>query len=240
MECHVIKISDWYTDFADITFPTVFIRLSDSEKSDLIDDNRGAGKQSLWPRLTTAIGSFHGGVVINADCCAPTDSLAFRRRRILHTPISSWKQLVSSEKVITALKTGITDKLCIRPYRRMDSAREFRLFIKGGQLLAASQYDLRKNYPKLHKKQDELWNSLKDFYNESVKPFSKYDDVVIDVYMCGDGHILVVDFNEWGGDTAPLLLRNWNQNMDEFLQNRHPLLLLAAPVKMGGDVSVSF
>ncbi len=236
----MVKISDWYADFADASFPTVFIRLTDAEKHDLINNNDGEGKKRLWSRLVNAIGSINGGVVINADCCAPTDSAAFRRRRILHTPISSWKQLTTSDKVLAALKDGKTDTLCIRPYRRMDRAREFRLFIKGGELLAASQYDLSKNYPRLQRKQDELWNALKDFYNESIKPFSKYENVVVDVYMCGDGHILVVDFNEWGGDTAPLLLRSWDQDLEEFLKVRHPLLLLGAPVKMGGDVSVSF
>lgn len=236
----MIKISDWYADFADITFPTIFVRLTADEIDDLVNDNNGVGKKRLWSRLTTAIGSISGGVVINADCCAPTDSVAFRRRRILHTPISSWKQLVTSERIISALKDGKTDKLCIRPYRRMDQAREFRLFVKGGELVSASQYNLQKNYPKLHKKQDEIWNSLKEFFASSIKPFLSYDDVAVDVYICGDGHILVVDFNEWGGETAPLLLRSWDQDLSKFFEDRHPLLLLSAPVKMGGDISVSF
>ena len=236
----MIKISDWYKDFADVTFPTVFVRLTDAEKEALVKNEEGDAKNRLWNRLTNALSSIHGGAVINADCCAPTDSKAFCRRRIVHTPISSWKQLTTSEKVTEALKSGKSDTLTLRPYRRMDRSREFRLFVKDGELIAASQYDLKKNYPRLAKRQDEIWDGLKAFFAESIKPFLSFSDVVIDVYMCGNGQLLIVDFNEWGGETAPLLLRSWNQNVEEFLQDRHPLMLLAAPVKMSGDVSVSF
>ena len=236
----MIKVSDWYNDFADVTFPTMFVRLSDAEKEALVNNREGEGKERLWSRLANALGAIHGGAVINADCCAPTDSAAFRRRRIVHTPISSWKQLTTSEKVIEALKLGRTDRLVLRPYRRMDRSREFRLFIKGGALFAASQYDLKKNYPRLAKRQEQIWSSLNCFFNRSIRPFLSFDNVVIDVYMCGNGQILIVDFNEWGGETAPLLLRSWSQDLEMFMKERHPLMLLAAPVKMTGDISVSF
>jgi hypothetical protein len=66
------------------------------------------------------------------------------------------------------------------------------------------------------------------------------DCVAIDVYLCGSDDVKIIDFNPWGGETAPLLLRNWDQDFERFFEVRHRLMLLDSPVVMGGDVSVSF
>jgi len=236
----LIKISDWYTTFADLSFPTVFIKLSKIEIDSIVNNLSGEGKNSVYQRLTHAMTLLPRGVVLNADCCAPSDSSAFKRRRILHTPISSWKQLTTSDKVKKALSEGQSDTLCLRPYRRMDRAREFRLFIKDGKLLAASQYNLDKNYPKLRKRQDEIWSLFNHFFMTKLSPFLTQKEVVLDVYISGNNDVKIIDFNEWGGKTAPLLLRKWDQDFDQFFETRHRLMLLASPVAMCGDVSVSF
>ncbi|MCK5834696.1 MAG: hypothetical protein KAG98_03045 [Lentisphaeria bacterium] len=236
----MVKISDWYTTFSDLSFPTVFIKLSQFEVDAIVDNSTGAGKDSVWDRLTHAMTLLPRGLILNADCCAPSDSAAFKRRRILHTPISSWKQLTTSDKVKAALSSGKSDTLCLRPYRRMDRAREFRLFIKDGKLLAASQYNLDKNYTKLYKRQDEIWTLLNTFFTKKVASLLNEKDTVIDVYISGHNDVKIIDFNDWGGETAPLLLRKWDQDFDQFFETRHRLLLLASPVAMCGDVSVSF
>jgi hypothetical protein len=216
------------------------VKLSRLEVDAIVRNESGPGKDLVWERLTHAMSLLPRGVVLNADCCAPTDSAAFKRRRILHTPISSWKQLTTSTKVMRALKEGRSDTLCLRPYRRMDRAREFRLFIRHGSLLAASQYNLDRSYGKLFKRQDEIWGLLKDFFEKKVSPFLVPDCVAIDVYLSGTDDVKIIDFNPWGGETAPLLLRKWDQDFDQFFETRHRLMLLASPVAMGGDVSVSF
>ena len=236
----MVKISDWYTTFSDLSFPTVFIKLSQLEIDSIINNLSGEGKDSVWNRLTHAMTLLPRGVILNADCCAPSDSTAFKRRRILHTPISSWKQLTTSVKVKNALAEGKSDTLCLRPYRRMDRAREFRLFIKDGKLLAASQYNLDKNYAKLYKRQDEVWALLNTFFTTKLSPFLIEEEMVVDVYISGQNDVKIIDFNAWGGETAPLLLRKWDQDFDQFFETRHRLLLLASPVAMCGDVSVSF
>ena len=236
----MIKISDWYTTFSDITFPTLFIRLSEEERMAIADNKEGVVKERIWSRLTRALVSIPGAVIVNADCCAQTDSEAFQKRRVLHTPISTWKQLTTSKKVCDALRSGKSDRLCIRPFRRMDHAREFRLFVKDGKLLAASQYELTKNFNKIEKRSDEIWKLMTEFFASEVAPYLEYKDVAIDVYLCSDNRFLVIDMNDWAGETKPLLLRDWNRDLTALLEKENRLLLIGAPTKMGGDVSVSF
>ncbi len=236
----MIKISDWYSNFADVSFPTVFVKLTKDEKDAIINNSNNDTKKKLWKRFVAAIEALPRGVVVNADCVAPSDSKAFKQRRVLHTPISSWKQLTTSEKVIEALKNDLSDTICFRPYRRMDKAREFRLFIKDGELLAASQYNLTKNYPKIMKRKEQIWQILEKFYKTSIVPFLTYKDVVIDVYLCSDNSVKIIDFNDFGGKTEPLLLRTFDQDLHKFMEKREPLLLLASPAKMEGDISISF
>jgi hypothetical protein len=59
---------------------------------------------------------------------------------------------------------------------------------------------------------------------------------VVDVYLCSDASLLIVDLNRWGEDTDPKLLKTWDRNWDETVG----LKLIPPPVAMKGDVSVSF
>lgn len=235
----MITLSSWYTQLSDVTFPTSFIQLTDAEIEALTQDLNNQAKKTLWTRMSRVLGSYSGGLVIGVDCCAPTDSPAWQRRRILHTPISSWKQLTTSDKVKNALTEGHTRTLYYRPYRRMDAAREFRLFIKGGELKGASQYHVQLGYvAKLHKQADQLWQNMQNFYNDQVKPFYQTSDYVMDVYLCSDGNFLIIDLNDWGGETKPLMMRNWELSGLGFSES--PLLLVKKAVPASGDISVSF
>ncbi|MGL4854241.1 MAG: ATP-grasp domain-containing protein, partial [Lentisphaeria bacterium] len=232
------KISEWYVSFSDISFPAMFLPLTELEKKALIENIDGEEKANLWNRISAAISSLPRGVVINADSVAPTDSIFFKKRRVVHTAISSWNQLTSSEKVKKALVSQTSNCLVLRPYRRMDSSREFRLFIKDGDLVCASQYNLNKFFPKLEVRKTEIWDKLKSFFYSQVKPRLKEKNVVIDVYLCSDGQVLIIDFNDFGGETSPLLFRKF-ENIDKKLCEIEPLRLLPAPMKMGGNVSIS-
>jgi hypothetical protein len=234
----MIKISDWYCSLAEYTFPTIFLPLTAEERLVIAKNGDGKEKQHLWKRIQHAFNSLSGGLIINADCCAPTDSIAFQRRRILHTPISAWKQLVTSEKVCLALENNITDKLAIRPYRRMDNTREFRIFIRDGKFVCASQYNLSKHFSKLEKRKDIIKSSLTKFINEDIMPNLPFKSAALDVYLKSDGSYMLIDINDWGGETAPLLARSW-ESLDA-MDASGTLLLLAKPTMMGGDISVSF
>ena len=71
----------------------------------------------------------------------------------------------------------------------------------------------------------------------TVKKDLPVSDVVIDVYLENDDKVVkIVDLNPWGGDTAPLLLRTFDQDWSGV----SGIKLMLPPTKISGDVAVSF
>jgi len=62
------------------------------------------------------------------------------------------------------------------------------------------------------------------------------DDLVVDVYFTSDDRVLIVDLNPWGDPTDPLLFKTWDRDWAE----EAGIKLIPRPVKMKGEVSVSF
>ena len=229
------RTTQWYPSFAEHTFPTVFLRLTADEIQVIKDDSANpAVKKHLEERLQQAMNSLIGKSFIALDSCAPTDAADFAKGKAQNTATGAIKLLQSSDKIRTALKNG--DKhIVIRPYRRMDKTREFRLFIADGELKAMSQYCLERHFRRLEGRRAEFWQKGLDFAQEII-PFLDGEKAVIDIYFTSDKRTLIVDFNEWAGETSPLLLRDWERDWNEAAG----LKLINPPHKLGGDVKVSF
>jgi len=231
----VIPISHWYLSLGNFSFPTVFIRLRQAEIQALLanDTKNPAGRQLLH-RLHEDLDIFPGAGFISADVCAPTDSPHYRRGGV-STGRQAWDLLATSKKVTQALREGQTEHLTLRPYRRMDPTREFRMFIRERKLLAMSQYFLIRHFARLDRRQDEIWKKAENFAGE-LADFLPVADVTADLYLCSNGRMLLVDLNPWGPPTDPLLFRNWERNWSE----SSGLKLISKPMKMKGEISVSF
>lgn len=228
-------ISQWYISLGDFTFPTVFARLSEDEKSYLISGNGSEQiKNGLVKRIDKAISSLPGACFIGLDTCSPDDSAIFKRKKSQSSGKGAIELLRNSEKVQKALSDGSTETLAIRPYRRMDKTREFRLFIYNDQLVGMSQRNLIRHFRRLDARRDEFWQKANSFYDD-VKQLVKPGNVVIDIYFTSDGNVLIVDMNEWES-CDPLLFRKWDRDWSEVAG----LKLMAEPIKMKGDVKVSF
>lgn len=231
-----IGISSWYTALSDHTFPTVFVRLSAGELAALLAGDRDADDaRHTFVRLDAAIHALPGACVVGTDVCAPTDTVPGGRARPLHSGRAAWERLAASAKVREALRGGVTDRLVVRPYRRMDRTREFRLFIRDAQLLAMSQYCLERHFRRLARRVPQLWEQGREFAREII-PLLPAATLAVDVYLTSEGRFLIVDLNPWGPPTDPLLLRTWDRDWREPLGLR----IIPEPVKMKGDVSVSF
>ena len=139
------KISEWYPHLGHLTFPTVFIGLNNQERDALIDGNKPSG---LADRITRAVGSLPGSCVAGLDDCMPTDSATFQKSKAFKRGDLALKMFAESAKVKESLGAG-SKTITIRPYRRMDKTREFRLFIKEGELKAVSQRNLERHFKRL-------------------------------------------------------------------------------------------
>ncbi len=230
------RISQWYTAIGEYSFPTVFLRLNAEEMTALVEaelDSEPAKRMSA--RLQRAIRAVPGPGFVGADVCVPTDSELFRHGRWVTFGRTAWRLLVGSDKVRAAVRGGTTDCLTVRPFRRMDVNREFRMFFRGRKLAGMSQYRLRKHVPKIAKRKAEIWSKATVFA-ECISRGLLAEDIVVDVYLCSDGKLLLVDLNARGDPTDPKLLNTWDRDWDETIR----LKLIPRPIKMKGDVSVSF
>ena len=228
-------ISQWYTSLGDYTFPTVFIRLHEEEKQLIVSGDAPKDVQAnLLSRITRAIESLPGSCFVGADTCSPDDAPTFKKRRYHSSGKTAIEMLKNSEKVKDAIKNGVSDRLAVRPYRRMDKTREFRLFIHEKQLKGMCQRNLERHFRRLEGRREEFWNKADAFVHE-ILAFLECSNIVIDIYFTSDGHVLIVDCNDWG-ECDPLLFRKWDRDWSEVAG----LKLMAKPIQMNGDVKVSF
>ncbi len=233
----VIPVSEWYSSLSNFTFPTVFIRLNEAEIAAFLNEERqSAATKGLIDKLDYVIEHLPGSCFVHADVCAPSDSDVFvssdgavKRGRL------AWNSLRQSAKVRAALGEGLTERFAVHPFRRMDHGREFRMFIKGRDLVAMSQRFLRKYHARLHARNDEIWRLAKSMVAQ-IGDFLPREDLTVDVYLTASGKLMLLDMDVFGEPTDPLLLRDWDQDWSSPIG----LKLMPKPTRLGGDVSVSF
>ena len=207
----VYGVSSWYMTLADYTFPTTFVKLRESEVQ-LIADGTTEGDEvdSILSRLNNAQKSFSGSSVVFADIVAPTDTDRFRDRKgAVSSAKMAWDNLVDSKKVREAASEKLFEYICVRPFRNMTRAREFRLYIYGGELKLMSQYWLIRKYERLLGRKDLYWEKAKNLIDE-IAWLLPSDNIVLDIYFTSKEEILLIDFNKWGEPTKPLLAKSWD------------------------------
>jgi len=232
----MIPISQWYLDLGQFSFPTIFVDLDDRETTALLDknDEDSDAMKNAVARIQQAMKSLPGASFICTDVCAPNDSALFNGGKSTQA-IQAWKLLQDSQKVKDALNNKLTRRLVVRPYRRITTVREFRLFIKGRELKAMSQMNLTRHFTRLALREQELWDMALEFSKQIADKLPE-KDCAVDIYFTSTDRIMIVDMNQWGEPTDPLLLREWKRDWKQVAG----IKLIPPPVKMKGNVSVSF
>jgi hypothetical protein len=232
----MIPISDWYAALGQFSFPTVFIELTQDEIEALVAEEMDSpAAKTVAARIQQAIHALPGSCFVAADVCAPTDSESFGAGPSVSYGRAAWRLLASSEKVRNAFGQGLTRRITVRPYRRMNKTREYRMFFSQRELVAMSQYCLERHFGRLAKRDKEIWRRGQKFAAQ-IKAFMSRDNVVVDVYYTSDNQVLIVDLNPWGPPTDPLLLKTWERDWETEIGVK----LIPKPVKMKGEISVSF
>ena len=228
--------SDWYPMLGYLTFPTIFIGLSEPEAKALAAGSTSCSHQrSAAKKLQRAISAIPGSCFVHADVCAPKDAPTFAKTKgSVRSGNAAWQLLCESNRVKEAIAAG-TRKLGIRPYRRMDSVREFRLFIKDGKLVGISQMNLERHFARLNGRRKEIAQKAAALAT-MIRELQGDVSTTVDVYLTSSGELMIVDFNTWGAPTDPLLLRSWDRDWS----TPAGLKLIEKPTKLGGDVEVSF
>ena len=238
-----LKIPNWYPYLASHAFPTAFVRLRPEAAALLAasDEEREQAPKSISRQviedLRQPMSKIPGNCFTSTDMCSPTDTERFLGKKgAVYSPESAWKYLFLSEKVRRSAAAGEVGFICLRPFRRITRAREFRLFIRSGELAAMSQYWLTRHFPLLDKRGKRYWKIAEKLVDSVVWQLP-VSDFVMDIYVTGDEEILIIDLNPWGPPTDPLLLRDWERGD---WADRPGLKVMLPPTKISGNVHVSF
>ena len=234
------RIPYWYPRLSAFSLPTSFVSLSPAEIQALADGKTADDPEvkRVIPRLVSVMSLFSYNRFLSTDLAAPVDSERFMTKRgAVRSAESGWNVLASSERIRKSAARGEVSCICVRPFRRVDLSREFRLFIKGGKLFAMSQYWLTRHFPRIEKRKEEFWKQAQAFVEANGWAFP-LQDVAADVYFTSSGRILIMDLNPLEPPTDPLMFSTW----DAFQWDGEPagIRIIPPPHLVSGDVNVSF
>lgn len=227
----------WYPALSGHTFLTSFVKLQQDEIR-LLAEGKTEGKEvaEIISRMRQPMNAIPGNCFVSVDTVSPTDTERFQNKRgAVFSPGSAWYFLAKSAKVRHAAANGLVEYISLKPFRRINQTREFRLFIYQGQLVAMSQYWLIRHFRRLEGIKEKLWKKAEKFYSKIAWAIP-IENLVMDIYLTSDDTILVIDLNQWGNPTDPLLLRRW----DRPWQEKPGIVLMPPPWKISGEVNVSF
>ncbi len=226
----------WYPALSEHTFITSFVKLKPAEIEALAQgETKGEAVREVIERMRRPMDAILGNRFVFADTAAPTDTERFAGKRgAVHSPESAWRFLAESYKIREAAASGNVEYICIRPFRRMNKTREFRLFIRDGELSAMSQYWLIRHFRRMEGVKEEYWNKVQAFV-QSIQWALPAQTLVMDIYCTSDGNILIVDLNKWG-ECDPKLLHSWDRDWSK----PAGILMMPPPTMITGNVNVSF
>ncbi|MEI3039453.1 MAG: hypothetical protein V8T90_10390 [Victivallales bacterium] len=234
----VFRVQNYYPLFAHCSMPATFAFLRDPE-IEALAKGEYAGKyaDSAIRRISEAMRPFRGKHFVSTDFAAPTDSPRFlsSKRGSVVSASSAWISLAGSAKIRALAAAGDVQCVCVRGFRVFDIPREYRLFIRNGQLVAMSQRFLIRHFRRLVRRQEDYWNVALRFFDE-IKSALPVDTLTVDIYITCNRKVIVLDLNPWGDPTDPLMFRDWNREITEPLG----CLLVPPPCMISGDVNVSF
>ena len=232
------RVQNYYPLFAHCSMPATFAFLRDAEINALANgETTGKNVESAVRRISEAMRPFSGKRFVSTDFAAPTDSPRFlsSKRGSVVSAESAWFSLAGSARIRALAAKGLVQCVCVRKFRIFDVPREFRLFIKDGELLAMSQRHLVRHFRRLEGRREEYWRVVQEFFRE-IRDILPVPSLAMDIYITSNKRVLVMDLNPWGDPTDPLMFRDWNRHVDAPLG----CLLVPAPHTLSGDVNVSF
>ena len=236
-------LPNWYQVLQPYTFDTRFVKLRTDAIAALADsancgteiDMESDVSKQVIKDLRPVMKHVPGNCFVSVDLCAPTDTERFAAKRgAVHSPESAWYYLAHSAKVAASAAAGNVEFVCIRPYRHMSLAREFRLFIYEGKLSAMSQYNLIRHFRRLEGVRNRYWRIADGFVQDIIWRLPE-KTLVMDIYLTSSEKVLVIDLNPWGKKTDPLLLNTWERDWNETTG----IKIIPPPHLIKGDLNVN-
>lgn len=236
-----LRMQDYYSSLSAVSFPTVFVPLTEEELSFLAKGEKdGKCVENVLERIAGAVKNLPASRFISLDTFSPVDTERYRKKRgAVSSPASIWAMLCDSARTREEAAKGTIRNIVIRPFRRMDLAREFRIFIKGKKFAGMSQYHLVRHFQRLVEREEEYMSKVSSFV-EKIAPFLPEEDVVADIYITHTRRVILVDLNKWDKSTDAKMLK-WDA-LEKFVPGTDKAMygIVPAPRKISGKLQVKF
>lgn len=163
---------------------------------------------------------------------ANADTIAFvkgiRQLFKVKTGAEAIAMLKMSERVKQDLEKALqvgdgSSLICVRRWRDVDAAREFRAFVFNRKLTGCSQYCYFQCFPELLPVVDALSQRVQDFFNKQVLPVLPYSDAVIDFHVT-DGGVEIIELSPFAYSTGACMF-SWKSDADKAQLERGPFEL---------------
>jgi hypothetical protein len=206
----------------------VFIKLETRSPKDVLqstsmmDRLRGLVRPTMKPadgHLATA----ERVAVANADTIAFVKGI--RQLFKIRTGAEAIAMLKMSDRVKNDLDKGLgrgdgSSLICVRRWRDVDAAREFRAFVHNKKLTACSQYCYYQCFPELLTGKSDLSRRIEDFFNNQVLPALPYADAVLDFHV-SDDLIEIIELSAFSISTGACMF-SWKQEEDKKILEEGP------------------
>jgi hypothetical protein len=207
----------------------VFIKIETRSPKDVLQSNsmmdrlRGLVKPTMRP--ATGHLSVHDRVEIaNADTIAFVKGI--RQLFKIKSGAEAIAMLKMSERVRSDLEKSLASGgslICVRKWRDVDAAREFRAFVFNRKLTACSQYCYYQCFPELLKSKDLLSDRIVKFFEQRVLPSLPYKDAVIDFHVT-DELIEIIELSPFAFSTGACMF-SWKSETDKAILENGPFEL---------------
>ncbi|KAM6985662.1 translation initiation factor eIF2 assembly protein [Aplochiton taeniatus] len=104
----------------------------------------------------------------------------------------------------------INYELVLRKWSELIPGGEFRCFVKENKLIAISQRDYTQYYQHISKQEEQISQSIQEFFSQHIQYKFLDEDFVLDVYRDSWGKVWLIDLNPFGEVTDSLLF-TWEE-----------------------------
>jgi hypothetical protein len=118
---------------------------------------------------------------------------------------------------------SVVSTICVRQWRDVDAAREFRAFIHNGRLTACSQYCYYQCFPELVRDREELGQRIQHFFERRVLPAFPYKDAIVDLHV-SDDNIEIIELSPYSHSVGACMF-SWKTEEDRAVLENGPFEL---------------
>lgn len=191
-------IDRWPESIRALSMPTKMIEVDDPERwLSMWDDPANGVAAAYAAKLDEAMGWGHHFIRLNSrspkDAAFPVAPITCAGKQAM------WWITVSERCIDDSVMhwhAGAPIFICLREWRPIQPAYEFRCFAKGGEVIAVSRYDYLHDSKVPDAAAPRLMDAAKRFYGSHLA--HHYGDVVFDIHALGSGSELLIELNPYG------------------------------------------